>query len=92
MASYVRVRDPELLQKHVRAAGTTQIDLAARVGLSPQRFSQLVTGAGPVIRAVHAAAIEDALGVPRRTLFVAEESALIRDYLDDQDPEPPACA
>jgi len=82
VAAYVRIRNLVVFRAHVQAYGS-QVRLAARCGLSDQRVSQLMTSKGPVIRAIHAAALETELGVPRGYLFIADEPELIRDYLGE---------
>lgn len=89
MAAYVRVRHPEAFREAVAAWGT-QTELAAHVGLSLQRVSQLATGAAPVIKATTALAIEDVLGLNPGDLFAADEPALLAHYLGGAAPPPPA--
>lgn len=83
MAAYVRVRNRELLRTHVDATGL-QNEVAARADMSPQRLSQLMTGAAPVIRARLAGRLAEVLGVPGRLLFEVDEPDLIKEYLDDR--------
>lgn len=93
MAAMVRVINGRILGEHAQKYGS-QVALALTCGLSPQRMSQLITGAGPVIRAAFAVRIEDELGVRRGDLFTADEPQLIRHYVgglldhDDGDGEP----
>lgn len=98
MPVYARVKDAELLRKHVAAKGL-QVEVATLCGLSPQRFSALITGTAPVINLNDAATIERVLGVAPRTLFIPHnvgDPELLARYLaepstpDTADPQPPA--
>lgn len=83
MAMYVRVRTQAALRAAVQHAGT-QAKVAERAGMSVQRLNQLVTGSAPSIRVRQAAALEDALGVARGSLFVVDNGGvdMISPYLD----------
>jgi DNA-binding Xre family transcriptional regulator len=80
VVAYVRIRRPDRFREALAAWGT-QTELAAHVGLSLQRVSQLATGVAPVIRASSAAAIEEVLGVRPGALFAADEADLLARYL-----------
>lgn len=97
MTAYVCVRELDTLVEHIDATGT-QVDVAAAAGLSVQRVNQLYTGHHNVIEVRKAARLEEALGVPPGTLFVAVDSELLTPYVraaadaDLTEPPPPALA
>ena len=82
MSVSVRVRNlPELLDR-VEAAGS-QRQLAGRVGISATSINSLVQGKRSTVRLDTAAGIEDALGVPRGSLFVITDLDLVCPYTRD---------
>lgn len=90
----VRVRNRTTFRETIDAQ-STQKEVAAAVGISPQRLNQLMTGRGVVrIHVLVAAAIERALHVPPGALFIAEETvaddvAVIGPYLHARDGDDP---
>jgi transcriptional regulator with XRE-family HTH domain len=97
VALCVRVRNRTTFRETIDAQ-TTQVEVAAAVGISPQRLNQLMTGRGVIrINVLVAAAIERVLHVPPGQLFLAEaavadEVAVIGPYLqarDGDDPDAP---
>lgn len=81
MAVYVRVRDPDQLRARMSATRYTQAALARAINVSGARISQVLSGqVGTSLAA--AAAIEDALDVPRGTYFeIRAPGDLIRPYI-----------
>lgn len=94
MTAYVRVRKHDDLVAAVDATGT-QVDVAAAAGLSVQRVNQLYTGAHDVLEVRKARRLEDALGAPPGSLFIAVDGPLLLPYVhaadeDDTAPGEPA--
>lgn len=76
---YVHVRDLNAFRDYV-AAGGPRATTARRAGMSPQRLHHLVRGDRTTVNLGAAAALEDALGVDRGTLFSFPDSALAAPY------------
>lgn len=90
MSTFVRVRKHEDLVRAIDRVGM-QTEVAVVSGVSIQRVNQLYSGRHDVIDVQKAAALEDALEVPRGALFVADHGALLVDYLGtapELEPEP----
>jgi hypothetical protein len=81
---YVRARNHPNLREAVAASGK-QNALAARVGISPVRLSQVLKRPSTVIPVAVAAAIEDALGAPRGHHFALVDTALTAPYAVELD-------
>ncbi|QWF78748.1 helix-turn-helix domain-containing protein [Amycolatopsis sp. CA-230715] len=75
----VRVRSLAALLERTQAAGS-QRQLANAVGISPTAINLLIQGKRSTVRLDTAAGIEDALGVPRGSLFVFTDLALVAPY------------
>lgn len=84
-ATYVHVRDVDQLRAHVRQRGTSQAYLAAQADMTPARLSQLLTGARATVSVEVACALEDALAVPRGTLFAGADPELAAPYFTPDD-------
>lgn len=83
MAVSVRLRNGSQLRDQIVHSGLSQNALAVRCGISAARINQLLRGIKRDVAIDKAAAIEDALAVPRGHLFVlCAQRDLIRDYLD----------
>lgn len=69
MTPLVRLKSGPALRAAMDEAGISQRAMARLVGLSPQRFSQLIREAAPNVNVHAATAIEDTLECPRGTHF-----------------------
>lgn len=81
MTATVRVRNLAALVTATHARGT-QRDLARRVGRSPTAINNLMRGKRTVVALETAVLIEDALDVPRGSLFVADNLDIVGPYLE----------
>lgn len=79
-AVYVHVRHLAAFQRLVQHYPASRADLARRAGLSRQRLHQLVSGASTTTTVNQAAALEDALDVPRGTAFTFPDVRLAAPY------------
>ncbi|WP_370944057.1 helix-turn-helix domain-containing protein [Amycolatopsis sp. cg5] len=79
MTVSVRVRSLPALIERTLAAGS-QRQLADKVGISPTSINLLMQGKRSTVRLDTAAGIEDALGVPRGSLFVFTDLELVGPY------------
>lgn len=80
---YLHVRNPEALHRAKGSRGVTLALLAVASGLTKGYISHLMTGRRTRVDPRRASRIEDALGVPRGTLFrlTAIDSELLLPYL-----------
>lgn len=76
----VRVRSLPVLVEAI-AAGGTQRDLARKVGVSPTSINLLATGKRHTTSVGVAGRIEDALGVPRGSLFALDQPDVLAPYV-----------
>lgn len=82
MSAYVRIRKPEELRRCILAAGQ-QRDIAAAADLSTTRLNQIATGRKQVLDVGKARRLEQVLGVPHGTLFVAVDGEALAPYIDE---------
>jgi transcriptional regulator with XRE-family HTH domain len=80
MEPTVRVRCLDALVASVAACGT-QRDLARKIGRSPTMISNLMRGRRSCVTLETAGRIEEAVGVPRGTLFRVDGLDLVAPYL-----------
>lgn len=80
MTVYVCVRSLPGLRTSVENANGNQADIARRAGLSKSRLNQLLSGARITVGVGTAAALEDAIGVTRGTLFGTADPDLVAPY------------
>ncbi len=76
MTTHVYARQDAALRDCVKRDGGTQTGVAERAGMTLSRLNQLCTGKDTGIPVRLAARLEDALGVPRGTLFTADRDAV----------------
>ena len=82
MAVSVRVRSMSALATRVAATGA-QAEVARQANISRSRLNQLVKGSRTTLSVELAARLEDVLAVPRGTLFVFADAALVAPYARD---------
>jgi transcriptional regulator with XRE-family HTH domain len=78
---YVHLRDPDRLRTAIGKSGVSQAHIARRCNLNPERISQLVLGKTRSLPIPDAAALENALGVMRGTLFRIPDAELAAEYI-----------
>lgn len=92
MSTFVRIRKHEDFVHAVDRYGM-QTEVATASGVSIQRVNQLYSGRHGTVDVVKAAQLEDVLGVPRGSLFIADHGTLLVDYLGaSPEPEQPDAA